>query len=115
MDDLTPKPLEDLLVILRGVGLRASMEATEVQLPGVWVALDELHVKNLHGTIELRCSLFLIGPDQDPQRALATLAPEYNKLMEAVTPDGPVVTQGVVVGDNPTPLPALRVPVYLYT
>jgi hypothetical protein len=32
-----------------------------------------------------------------------------------LTPDGPVVSQGVVMPGDPTPLPALSVPVFLYT
>lgn len=96
--------------------LGVSMDPAEVNPGrGGWLALDEIRTANVAGQLELRCSLFLIAPDLDPKRALAGLAPMLNQLRTVVTPDGPVVPQGVVLPDSPTPMPALRVPVYLYT
>lgn len=82
---------------------------------GAWLALDQIRPANVAGDLELRCSLFLISSDQDPRRALAALAPRLRALLSVVVPDGPVVPQGVVMPDSPTPLPALKVPVNLYT
>jgi hypothetical protein len=93
-----------------------SMDPSEVNPGrGGWLAVDEVRFTNLAGQLELRCSLYLIAPDIDPQRALSLLAPMLNRVRTVLTPDGPVVPQGVVMPGDPTPLPALRVPVYLYT
>lgn len=96
--------------------LGVSMDPAEVNPGrGGWLALDEIRATNLAGQLELRCSLYLIAPDVDPRRALVKLAPMLNRLRTVVRPDGPVVPQGVVLPDSPTPMPALRVPVHLYT
>lgn len=117
-DDLTLAPVEELVQLCAQLDppLGVSMDPAQVNPGrGAWLALDEVRVTNLAGQLQLRCSLFLIAPDLDPQRALAKLAPMLNTLRTVVQPDGPVTPQGVVMPDSPTPLPALRVPVYLYT
>lgn len=112
--DLTT-PLEALLTQLEAAGLFASMDPAAVNTPGGWLAIDELRVHNVAGNLQLRCSLYLITDDTDPLRAVAKLAELHTTALTVLTPDGPVLTQGVVLPDTPTPLPALRVPVYLYT
>lgn len=114
-DDLTMDPIDGLVAVLKSVDIAASMDASELNLPAAWIALDEVRMANVRGTLELRCSVFLISPDVDPYRALAKLVPLYTRLRTVIGPDGPVVPQGVVLPDDPTPMPALRVPVYLYT
>jgi len=116
--DVSFAPVDQLVQLCADLEppLGVSMDPAEVNPGrGGWLALDEMRPANLAGQWELRCSLFLISPDVDPKRALAKLAPMLNRLRTVVTPDGPVVPQGVVLPDSPTPLPALRVPVYLYT
>lgn len=108
-------PLTELLELLGSVDVEASMDPGELNLPGAWLAVDEVRRANMAGQLELRCRLFLISPDTDPLRAVELLGDLYNKVTSVLSPDGPVVTQGVVMPDNPTPLPALSVPVYLYT
>jgi hypothetical protein len=116
--DLTFAPVDELVGLCAALDppLGVSMDPAEVNPGrGGWLALDEIRTANLRGQLELRCSLFLISPDIDPKRALSLLAPMLNRLRTVLTPDGPVVPQGVVLPDSPTPMPALRVPVYLYT
>lgn len=111
-------PVDELVDLCAALDppLGVSMDPAEVNPGrGGWLALDEVRVANLAGQLELRCSLFLIAADLDPKRALATLAPLFNRLRTVLQPDGPVVPQGVVMPDSATPLPALRVPIYLYT
>lgn len=115
MDDLDLTQLDALLAALEGAGLFASMDPAEVNLPGGWLALDEVRPFNLAGNLQLRCSLYLISADKDARRAVGVLAGLFNTARTVLTPDGPVVTQGVVMPSDPTPLPALRVPIYLYT
>lgn len=108
-------PITELAELLGSVDVQASMDPAELNLPGVWIALDEVRTANVRGQLQLRCRLFLISPDTDPLRALELLGDLRDKVATVVTPDGPVVTQGVVMPGDPTPLPALAVPVYLYT
>lgn len=114
-DELTPAPLEQLIELLQGVEVRATMNPGEVNTPGAWLALDEVRPLTLSGTLQLRCSLYLIGPDHPAAMALRKLAPLLSATMTVLTPDGPVTATNVVLPSGPTPLPALRVPVYLTT
>lgn len=111
-------PVDELVDLCKTLDppLGVSMDPADVEPGrGGWLAIEEIRTANAAGDLELRCQLYLIAPDQDPRRALAALTPMLNSLRTKVTPDGPVVPIGVVMPHSPTPLPALRVPVYLYT
>lgn len=116
--DLTFAPVDELVELCAQLDppLGVSMDPAEVNPGrGGWLALDEVRPANVRGELELRCSLYLIAPDLDPKRALVKLAAMVNAVRTVITPDGPVTPQGVVMPGDPTPLPALRVPIYLYT
>jgi hypothetical protein len=117
MSDLTTAPIDDLVAQLAALDppLAVTMNPADVNPPGGWLNIDEIRTLNLSGDLELRCSLYLIAPDQDPKRALGILGPMLTRLRGVWVPDGPVVPQGVVLPDTPTPVPALRVPVHLHT
>lgn len=107
--------ITDLVALLATVDIPASVDPADVNLPGAWIAVEDItHQVTLNGTMRLAVAVYLIVPDIDPRRAMESLAPVYNRLMEVVTPDGKVTPTGVVLPDNPTPMPALRVPVYLF-
>lgn len=114
-DAITPAPFQQLVELLEGAGVQASLDPADLNVPAVWIALDSVAQANLAGRLELRCLLFLIVGDADTTRAMASLGQLHAKVLQVITPDGPVVTQGVVMPGDPTPLPALRVPVNLYT
>lgn len=115
MDALTPAPFAELLTALQAAELEASMDPADLNLPGCWLALDQFRGVNVQGNLRLECRLFLIAGDRDPLRAIEALGELHTKMLQVLTPDGPVVSQGVVMPGDPTPLPALSVPVYLYT
>lgn len=117
MSDLTTAPIDELVELCADLAppLAVSMDPADVNLPGAWLNLDEVRPLNVAGDLELRCSLYLIAPDQDPKRALGILGPMLNRFRTVWAPDGPVVPMGVVMPHSPTPMPALRVPVYLHT
>lgn len=115
MAELTTAPLTELLDALAAAEVQASMDPAELNLPAVWLAVDAVRPVNVGLGLRLECRLFLISPDTDPLRAAGHLFDLYNQVAGVVTPDGPVVSQGVVMPGDPTPLPALAVPVYLYT
>lgn len=115
MDPLTEAPFTELVAALAAADVSASMDPATLNLPGAWLALDTVAVANLAGRLRLECRLFLISPDTDPQRAIGHLGELHAKVLTVLAPDGPVVTQGVVMPGDPTPLPALSVPVHLFT
>ncbi len=117
MSDLTTAPIDDLIAACEALDppLAVTMNPADVNPPGAWLNIDQIRTLTLSGELELQCSIYLIAPDQDPKRALATLAPMLTRFRAVWIPDGPVVPMGVVLPDSPTPLPALRVPVYLHT
>lgn len=113
--ELTTAPLTELLELLAAADVQASMDPAELNLPAAWLAVDAIRPVNLAMGLRLECRLFLISPDTDPLRAMEHLGTLYNKVLGVLQPDGPVVSQGVVMPGDPTPLPALSVPVYLHT
>lgn len=118
MDDLTLAPLETLVALLAEAAdpVAVAIDPDEVNVPGGWLALDEVALVNVAGSLELRCSLFLVGPDTGAHRGLGHAVDLFTRATAAgVRPDGPVTVQGLVLPGDPTPLPALRVPIYLYT
>lgn len=116
MDDaLSLTPLEELVDVLGSVGVQAVLDPAELNPPGAWIALDTVDRFTVGGRLELGCRVFLIAPDTDPRRAFAVLADLFNRTGQVLTPDGQTVSQGVVLPGDPTPLPALAVPVNLYT
>lgn len=115
MPELTTAPFVELLDLLATADVQASMDPAALNLPAAWLAFDGVAPANVAGRLELRCRLFLISPDTDPLRATEQLGALWDKVATVLSPDGPVVTQGVVMPGDPTPLPALSVPVNLYT
>lgn len=115
MDPLTEAPFTELLDLLAAADVAASMDPATLNLPGAWLALDTVAAATMAGQLRLECRLFLVSPDTDPRRAIGHLGTLHAKVLQVLTPDGPVVTQGVVMPGDPTPLPALSVPVHLFT
>jgi hypothetical protein len=112
---LTTAPFTELIDALGTAGVQTSMDPSELNLPGAWLALDQVRRAVVGGGLRLDCRLFLISPDTDPLRAVELLGELYDLAATVLSPDGPVLSQGVVMPGDPTPLPALSVPVFLYT
>lgn len=114
MDALSFGPLQQLVELLQGAGLHADTEPANVNLPGAWVTVEGVRQLTLDGQLQLECAIYLIHSDTDYTRAYEELAKLFNQARDAgVFPDGVVVPQGVVMPGNPTPMPALRVPINL--
>lgn len=115
MPALSFTPLTELVAALVAGDVPASMDPAELNLPGAWVTFDNF-TTHTHTSLRLQAVVFLIHSDIDYARAYERLAELFNTMTAAgVTPDGPVTPAGVVMPGDPTPLPALRVPVNLYT
>jgi hypothetical protein len=112
MDTLSFEPVQQLVQLLVGAGMSASTNPEDVTMPGAWVTVEGVRAITLTD-IQLECAVYLVVGDQDYARAYTALADLYNQAATVLSPDGLVVPQGVVMPGNPTPLPALRVPVNL--
>lgn len=126
-DDLNLADLDELVDLIAGttrdeVGevvepgdIEASLDPGDLNLPGVWVALDGWTKSRLRGA-ELDCRLFLIAPDINPRDAASELAALFNKVKARISPVGRVTTELVAIpGTDGRPLPALAVPVRITT
>lgn len=108
--------MTQLVTLLEAAEVRTTMDATKVNMPGAWLTLDSLAPRfNLAGDGRMVCSIYLITADSgDTQRVLDNLLELFNTVTAAgVTPDGPVTAVRVVLDPDPTPQPALRVPIHL--
>lgn len=114
--DLTFEPIANLVTMLQEAGMDAAQDPSDLNLPGVWVTVEGIDPVTLDGSWQLDTVLFLIAPDIDHGRAAELLAELFNQLTAlGVTPDGIVRPQGVIMPGDPTPLPALRFPLHLFT
>lgn len=94
--------------------LRATTVPGEVSTPGAWVTLDTLRRVSVAGGWRVRCSVYLVTADADELRAIEQLATMLDTCYAAgVVADGDVEAVRVVLPSDPTPLPALRLPVNL--
>lgn len=114
MDALDFGPVEQLVTLLRGAGVRADVDPAKVNLPGAWVTVESIRTITVDGDIQLECAVFLIVGDTGYARAYAKLADLFNLTATVMMADGPVTPEGVVLPGSSTPLPALRIPVNLY-
>lgn len=106
-------PLQQLVELLQGAGMSASLNPADVNLPGAWVTMTQLQPITLAGDIEIQAVVYLVAGDTDYAQAYDQLADLYNTAATVLDPDGPVTPQGVVMPGNTTAMPALRVPVNL--
>jgi len=84
------KPLTDLAAALRKAGVAASVDPSDLNLPGVWVTLDRMADPTLNGWGTVRARLILLVADRDHQRALEALATLLLAVQEVVEPDSDV-------------------------
>jgi len=111
---LTLESLADLATALSAAGVPTSMDPSDVNTPGGWLSLENLVPATMGGGWRLETAVYLIVDEKDARRALADLAALLTTTLTVLRPDGPVVSQGVILPNGPTPLPALRVPVHLF-
>jgi hypothetical protein len=110
--------LAALAADLTAAGLSASLDVADVNPPGVIVRADDLTAGagKLCGTETLGVSLILVVPDTATRPALVDLARLAARVGPAARAAGLVLTtdprpfERVVMPDDPTALPALRIP-----
>lgn len=114
-----PADLDALAAVLVAGGVTSvSVDAAEVNVPGVWIRFDGVAETQLAG-LTVNTTLFLIVGDGDSRQVLTRLAALYNQVAVALRPlggsAGPATRAGVVQAAGTIPLPALAVPFDLLT
>lgn len=97
---------------LRAADISASIDPAEINPPGVWVRTAGLSL-DLLGGFTIKTQLHLVVADNGHHEARAALVDLFNQVLTVATPDEDPYFQGLVLPDNPKPLPGLVVPVNL--
>lgn len=99
------------LAAIKAAGVAVTLDSAKVLVPGAWLTLDTIRRRNVAGEHVYECSLYLITGDSDTKRVATSLLNQLDQLLVGgITPDGAVTASRVLLDSNPTPLPALRVP-----
>lgn len=113
-DALTFAAVEELGYLLAAADVTSSTSPEDLSLPGVWITVDSFAPRTVKGDLRITAALYLVVPNVDTTRAMEQLRDLYNQVRTVLTPDGPVVAQGVILPSAPTePMPALRLPLFL--
>ena len=107
-----PLVVSDVVADLTAAGLNASIDARDINPPGVLVRPDALIplTRKLSGHYGVRCALLLVTIDTDTATALADLDALYLRVLVA----GPALStdeqpfERLVLPSEPTGLPCLR-------
>jgi hypothetical protein len=114
MDPLDLTPVAELRELLTTAGIRNAEDPAQLTPPGVLVKVETFTQDTLAG-LQLTTRLFCIVPDQDHERASAELVALVNTVLTVVDPDGPVAAASVVLPGDAARLPAMTIPLNLYT
>lgn len=114
MTPLDLAPVAELRQLLTDAGIRNAETPGLLTPPGVLVQLTGFTQVTLGG-LEVAVRLFCVVPEQDHERASAELVTLANRVLTVVDPDGPVTAASVLLPGDATPLPALSIPLNLYT
>ena len=111
---LTVAPLTELVELLRAAGVRCEADPAQLVPPGVLVSLSGFAVLTLDGIHAPTALVRAVVPDSPTDKATAELVELVNQLLEVVEPDGPITALGLVLPNDPAPLPCLSFPVNLH-
>ena len=98
--------LDGLTVALNAAGVPASVEVSDLNLPGVWVGMDRITEHTLAGGGTLAARLLLIVPDNGQREAAKALSSLLAQVSAVVTPVGDITAETVAMPDGST-CPAL--------
>lgn len=110
---LAPADLTALVDLVKSAGFeQVAYDPAKVKvLPGVWIRIDAIDVRDVlaDGHTRVAVTLHLVIKSKPVDEALVELLPLLDQLVEVLTPSGDVTVVGVNTGMS-QPLPALAVP-----
>lgn len=102
--------LEAIAADLTAADIVASIDASELQAPCVWVDIDHLSPELMNGDGTVWAQLHLIAPNAAPLDALSMLDDLLAAVLDVVDPEDDIVAETVVLPSNTSEgLPALRI------
>jgi len=114
-ETLTLAPLAELVELLREhTKLRVEVDPAHLVPPGVLVSLSGFAVLTMDGLHAPTTLVRAVVPDSDQDKAATELVAIVNQLLEVLEPDGPITALGLVLPNDPAPLPCLSFPVNLH-
>lgn len=105
--------LGELRQLLEDAGMRAEVDPSALVPPGVLVSLSGYVVTTLDGRYNPTALVRIVVPDSGWERSGDELAELADQVLNLVEPDGPVTAIGLVLPNDPAPLPALSFPLNL--
>lgn len=113
-DPLTLAPVKALREMLTDLGLRNAENPGQLTPPGVLVQVTGFERDTLAG-FRITTRLLCVVPSSSHEQASEELVGIVNQLLTVLEPDGPIAAASVVLPNDPAPLPALSVPLNLYS
>lgn len=110
---LTMAPLAELVKLLRTAGVRCEADPAQLVPPGVLVSLTGFAAFTLDGIYAPTALVRAVVPDSAPDKAATELVGLVNTVLTVVAPDGPITALGLVLPNDPAPLPCLSFPLNL--
>lgn len=110
---LTMAPLTELVELLQAAEIRTSADPAKVMPPGVLVQLSGFAVYTLDGIYAPTALVRVVVPDSPAAKAGNELVALTNRVLELLEPDGPITALGLVLPNDPAPLPCLSFPINL--
>lgn len=100
--------------LLKGVGLTAAVDPSEVDVPGCWVDLTGVLNWTLRGCW-VGCEVVVIVPAVEGRaQQYAALQELLDKVVEALgIPDGDVRKQATILPESPVAYPSLVLPYFI--
>lgn len=95
---------------LNDADIPATVEPSEVNVPGAWVDFTGVVDYTLRGYM-VACEVVVMVPANDRRTTLAALQDILDEVVEVLgIPDGDVRKQSTTLGDGPTAYPSLVLP-----
>lgn len=110
---LTLTPLTELVALLRAADIRVSADPAKLVPPGVLVQLSGFAVYTLDGIYAPTALVRIVVPDSPADKASTELVALTNRVLELLEPDGPITAMGLILPNDPAPLPCLSFPINL--
>lgn len=116
-----PRDVDDLGELLNAADARiksCTLDSARLQVPGVWVRVDQLQQELLTDSYTIRATAHLVVKGAEPSKALNALGDHLDALLPVLESVGytgdPINLTGLILPGSSSPLPALAIPLALH-